>query len=94
MARTAADRKLSDLVGVGPAMLGDFRMLGIQSVGDLAECDARKLYEELSELTGKRQDPCVMDVFQCAIEQARNPLLPAEQRKWWYWSRRRKENAT
>jgi hypothetical protein len=24
------------------------------------------------------------------VAQARNPLLPAEQCAWWYWSRRRK----
>jgi hypothetical protein len=24
------------------------------------------------------------------VAQARNPLLPADQSVWWYWSRRRK----
>jgi hypothetical protein len=24
------------------------------------------------------------------VAQARNPLLPAEQCQWWYWSRQRK----
>jgi hypothetical protein len=31
-----------------------------------------------------------MDVFACAIAQARDPDLPAAQCHWWYWSRRRK----
>ena len=90
MARPPGSRKLSDLVGVGPAMLNDFRMLGVHSVDELAACDPDKLYEELNELSRKRQDPCVQDVLRCAIEQARDPLLPAEKRKWWYWSRIRK----
>jgi hypothetical protein len=29
-------------------------------------------------------------VFRAAIEQARDPALPAPMRQWWYWSRVRK----
>jgi hypothetical protein len=41
-------------------------------------------------VTGKSQDICCLDVFSAAVAQARNPQLPAEQRQWWYWSRKRK----
>jgi hypothetical protein len=37
-------------------------------------------------------DLCAQDVFSAAIAQARNPLLPADQCQWWYWSRQRKAN--
>jgi hypothetical protein len=90
MAKTRDDRSLGDLVSVGPAMLADFRNLGVQSVAQLARQDPQKLYQRLCRLTGVRQDPCVWDVFCAAVAQARDPQLPREQRNWWYWSRRRK----
>jgi pathogenicity locus Cdd1 protein len=83
-------RQLRDLSGIGPAMLRDFELLGVRSVEQLAQSDARELYGNLCRLTGRRQDPCVEDVFQCAVAQARNPRLPKEKRLWWYWSGVRK----
>jgi len=47
----------------------------------------------MCEISGARQDPCVLDTYRCAIEQARNPNLPEEQKDWWYWSRVRKAAA-
>ena len=85
-----AQRRLKDLVSVGPAMLRDFELLGIRNVSQLARQKPARLYEDLCRITGQRQDICCLDVFAAAVAQARNPLLPAEQRQWWYWSRRRK----
>jgi hypothetical protein len=84
-------RQLRDLAGVGPAMLDDFRLLGIGGIERLAGCDPWKLYRDLCRRTAARHDPCVLDVFRCAIEQARNPRLPAAKRKWWYWTAHRTE---
>jgi predicted RecB family nuclease len=84
------DRQLKDLAGVGPATLSDLRMLGIDSVAELALQDGQELYERLCQRTGKVQDACVLDVLRCAVAQARDPELPIEQRNWWYWSRLRK----
>ena len=86
----AETRQLGDLISVGPAMLKDFEMLGIRSVEQLAEQDPRRMHERLGRKRGHRQDPCVLDTFCAAVAQARNPRLPAEQCKWWYWSRKRK----
>lgn len=83
-------RKLKDLDGIGPAMLKDFEMLGIANIDQLKKQSGRKMYDRLCELTGKRQDPCVLDVFVCAVAQAKDPNLAAEKRNWWYWSRVRK----
>ncbi|HEV2177215.1 MAG TPA: helix-hairpin-helix domain-containing protein [Terriglobia bacterium] len=83
-------RRLRDLVSIGPAMLRDFDRLGIRSVARLSRQDPQKLYERLCRLTGRRQDICCLDVFRAAVAQARNPRLPAEQCQWWYWSRERK----
>ncbi len=85
------ERRLQDLVSVGPAMVRDFKLLGIQSVAQLSQRSPEKMYEKLCEITGQVQDICCLDVFRAAVAQAWNPRLPAEQCQWWYWSRKRKE---
>jgi hypothetical protein len=85
-----AQRRLEDLVSIGPAMLRDFDLLGIRSVAQLARQNPEKLYERLCAKTGQAVDICCLDVFTAAVAQARNPRLPSAQRQWWYWSRRRK----
>ena len=89
MATRPTSRTLSALDGIGPAMLADLARLGVRDVAALARRDPRKLYDRLCDLTGQRQDPCVLDTFECAVAQARDPRLPPAQRKWWWWSRRR-----
>ncbi len=83
-------KKLADLEGVGKACLGDFAVLKITTVEQLSRQKAEDLYERLSILSGGPQDKCVLDVLRCAIEQAKNPSLSPEKRKWWYWSGLRK----
>ncbi len=84
------ERRLQDLVSVGPAMVRDFELMGIRSVAELRRRNPEKLYERLCRVTGKAQDICCLDAFRAAVAQARNPRLPAEQCQWWYWSRQRK----
>lgn len=84
-------RRLEDLMSVGPAMLRDFELLGIRSVDQLMQQDPKRLYQRLCRISGQRHDICCLDVFSAAVAQARNPLLPPEHCQWWYWSRKRKE---
>ena len=84
-----AQRRLQDLISVGPAMLRDFEMLEIRSVKELAKQEPKKIYGKLERLTGQHQDICVLDTFEAAA-QARNPRLAAEKCEWWWWSRKRK----
>ncbi len=84
-------RRLEELISVGPAMLGAFKLLRIRSVRQLARKNPKALYERLCRLRGQRIDICCRDVFTAAVAQARNPRLPAELCQWWYWSRKRKE---
>lgn len=86
----AKERRLEDLVSIGPAMLRDFELLGIRSVAQLARQNPEKLYERLCAKMGQPVDICCCDVFSAAVAQARNPRLAIEQRNWWYWSRKRK----
>jgi hypothetical protein len=85
--KSSPGRKLEDLVSVGAAIRRDFELLGIHTVARLAQHEPEALYDELCRKTGKRQDPCVLDTFRAAIEQARDPYLPPEKCRWWYWSR-------
>lgn len=84
------ERRLQDLVSIGPATLLDFNLLGIHSVKQLTRKDARQLYRRLCRLKGRPQDICCLDVFTAAVAQAKNPELPKAQCLWWYWSRKRK----
>ena len=86
-------RQLKHLSGIGKAMLEDFKLLRIDTVEQLAQHNPRQLYNDLCRITNSHQDPCVLDTFTCAVAQARNPHLPAEQCNWWYWSRIRKAAA-
>jgi hypothetical protein len=88
------ERRLKDLRGIGTKMLEDFDKLGISSVNQLKSRDADDLYRRMCRISGQRQDPCVLDTYRCAIEQARNPDLPKEQTDWWYWSRVRKASTS
>lgn len=91
-AKSEDHRQLSDLRGIGRAMLKDFELLGVHSVAALATCDGDELYHRFSKLTKTRQDPCVHDTFVCAVAQARDPKLPREMCDWWYWSAIRKKS--
>ncbi len=84
-----AEKKLGDLQGIGKSMLKDFELLGVKSVADLARKNGDSLYRMLEKKTGSRQDPCVLDVFRCAVAQAGDGQLPSEQCNWWWWSRER-----
>jgi len=93
MAKAAAKPKATDellaLANIGPAMRRDFKLLGIETVAQLARQDADKLYLKLSALTGHRQDPCVWDTFAAAIHQAKT----GEAKPWWAWTKVRKKRA-
>jgi len=83
-------RQLKDLISVARATLKDFEVLGIKTVSELAQQEAKGLYKKLCKLSAERHDACTEDVFTAAIAQAKNPKLSAEKCDWWYWNRRRK----
>ncbi|HET9802919.1 MAG TPA: helix-hairpin-helix domain-containing protein [Candidatus Acidoferrum sp.] len=86
-------RELKDLISIGPAMLRDFELLGIRSVKQLAKADPKKLYAKLGRVAKQHQDICVLDTFEAAVAQARNPRLAVEKCQWWWWSGRRKQRS-
>jgi hypothetical protein len=74
------------LKNVGKATLGDLKLLGIDSVEELALQDPTFLFQELERLTNSRQDPCVWDVFAAIIHEAKT----GEATDWWAWTEKRK----
>lgn len=89
-ARAPRPATLAVLANVGPATLADFRTLRISSVAQLATKDPVKLYSELCRRTGQRHDPCVIDVFMSAVDQA-NGGAPVP---WWEFTPLRKKLTT
>ena len=84
------NRQLKDLVSIGPAMLADLELLGIDSVAHLRLRNPQRMYQQLCRIKRQTIDPCCLDVFVAAVAQARDRNLPIEQRQWWYWSKVRK----
>lgn len=78
--------KLTDLPNIGPASVADLRLLGINKPGELAGQSPVELYYMLSQIKGKRQDPCVLDVF---ISVTRF-VDGEEPRPWWHYTAERK----
>lgn len=77
---------LAQLRNIGPAMLGDFELLGIKTLDQLAAQEPYLLYRRLEKKSGQRQDLCVLDTFMAAIHQART----GEALPWWSFTPRRK----
>ena len=84
------ERRLQDLISIGPAMLRDLELLRISSVAQLARKNPQRMFRELCRLKGSPQDPCCLDVFTAAVAQAKDPQLSIEECQWWYWSKKRK----
>ena len=78
--------RLEDLPNIGPAMAADLRALGIAHPRQLAHRDAFVLYQSLCALSGKRQDPCVLDTFLAATDFMRG----AASAPWWAYTAQRK----
>jgi hypothetical protein len=91
-AREGEARALRDLWSVGPAIERDLKSLGVHSVAQLARRSPERLYRHLERMTGRKQDPCVLDTFRAAVAQALDPNLPPEECVWWYYSRLRRKN--
>lgn len=77
---------LEQLPNIGPSLAADLRLLGVTHPRDLATRDAFVLYQSLCAITGKRQDPCVLDTFMAATDFMRG----GQARPWWNYTAERK----
>jgi len=86
-ARTPAEcLRLEQLPNIGPALAADLRRIGIERPADLRGEDALALYRRLCQVTGQRQDPCVLDTFMAATDFMRGGAAAP----WWKYTAQRK----
>lgn len=81
--------KFQDIPNVGKAIEKDFVLLGFNEPKELIGKDPYQMYRELCNITGSRQDPCVLDVFISAVRYMEGG--PAK--KWWEFTAERKKNS-
>lgn len=80
--------KLTDLPNIGKAGAADLELLGIGKPDNLKGQDPYEMYERLCTITGKRHDPCVIDVF-ISITRFMNGDEP---KSWWEYTQERKHH--
>ena len=82
--------QLDELPNIGKAIAYDLQLIGIDHPGTLIGKEAFGLYEELCTKSGKRHDPCIIDVFMSAIHfmEGGDPL------PWWSFTDERKKHIT
>lgn len=77
---------LEDIPNIGPAMARDLRLIGVETPAQLQGKNPFGMFERLIQVTGNRQDPCVLDVFISAVRfMEGGPPLP-----WWTFTAERK----
>jgi len=80
--------RLQDLANVGPAVERMLGRLGVTAPAQLAGQDPYELFERLCAVDGRRHDPCLLDTFMSAVDQADGK--PA--RPWWEYTPERKRS--
>ena len=80
-------RIFTDIPNVGPAMVKDFKLLGIDDPVQLRKHTAIDLYQSLCMRTGLRHDPCVLDTFMAVVDFMNG--APAQ--PWWHYTAQRKK---
>lgn len=79
-------RNFQDIPNVGKAFERYFILLGIKEPIELIGMDPYKLYSDLCDVTCKRHDPCVIDVFISAVRY----MEGGPPKKWWEFTKERK----
>ena len=79
--------RLDELPNIGKAMSRDLQLIGIDYPQMLIGKKPFELYQLLCTKSGKRQDPCVLDIFISVIHfmEGGDPL------PWWFFSKKRKK---
>ncbi len=86
-AKNAAEYlRLEQLPNIGPSLAADLRSIGIEHPSDLCGQNAFHLYHRLCEVSGQRQDPCVLDTFMAATDF----MCGAVAAPWWKYTPERK----
>ncbi|NTV05735.1 MAG: mitomycin resistance protein [Chlorobiaceae bacterium] len=79
-------KQLTDLPNIGKAIARDLLLIGISRPDQLVGRSPLEMYYDLCEITGTRQDPCVIDVFMSVT----SFMSGGEPRTWWSFTEERK----
>jgi len=80
--------QLEALPNIGNAIAQNLKLIGVEHPLQLIGKDAYELHKALGDVLGKRQDPCVIDVFLSVITfMEGGDALP-----WWSFSDERKKH--
>lgn len=83
----------TNLHSIGVNSARDIIRLKIYTMDKLKISDPYKMYKRLNKLTQTTVDPCVEDVFRCAVAQAKyGNRLPKKYTRWWSWMPLRGKN--
>lgn len=78
--------QLEDLPNIGKAMAADLRLICVKTPQHLRGREAFEMYQMLCARSGRRHDPCVIDVFMSVVSFMRGgAALP-----WWAFTAERK----
>ncbi len=82
--------RLDELPNVGKAMSRDLQLIGINHPKMLIGKKPFALYDALCASSGKRIDPCVIDIFMSVIHfmEGGDPL------PWWLFTKNRKKQTS
>ena len=89
MAKPVDDRnslkELQKIPGIGPSIARDLLALNIRRPADLVGKDPEKLYARFNRLSGRKNDPCLLYAFRCAVYAASSRKPAPRLLKWWNW---------
>jgi hypothetical protein len=77
---------LEELPNVGPSIAADLNDLGVDRPDQLKGRDPYQLYDDLCRITGKRHDPCLLDVFISVVRF----MDDGKAKPWWAFTAERK----
>ncbi|MDB5204328.1 MAG: putative mitomycin resistance protein [Candidatus Taylorbacteria bacterium] len=80
-------KKFEDIPNIGPAMVKDFKLLGLNDPMDLKGKDPYQLYLKICKITKSRHDQCVLDTYMAAVDF----MNGASPKFWWKYTLLRKE---
>ncbi len=78
--------QLDKLPNIGPAISADLQQIGITHPQQLIGKEPLQLYKSLCIHSGKKQDPCVLDVFMSVV----HFMEGGEPLPWWAFTKERK----
>lgn len=79
--------RLEELPNIGKAMANTLKVVGIDHPRKLIGKEPFELYDELCVITGKRHDPCAINIFMSVV----HFMKGGEPLPWWFFTNERKK---